>query len=178
MTKKTRNFFLSYHHAYDQNYVKHLRSLKQGMKVADYSLKDDISSYTDEQIYKVIRNKMRSCSVTIVLIGERTGHRKWIDWELWASLRAYRNSRDPKKSFRPKGLLAIFLPTNTHSIPKRLKANIDSGYAVSMRWKNLERDLESKINYAIWKRDNASHEIRNNIDRVNRNAINFLGIKI
>ena len=72
----------------------------------------------------------------------------------------------------------IYLPTETHSIPKRLKANIDSGYAVSMRWKNIERDLESKINYAIWKRVNASHEIRNNIERADRNAINIFGFKI
>lgn len=178
MVRKIRNCFLSYHHDYNQVYVKKLRQLKQGMKVADYSLKEDISEYTDEEIYKVIRNKMRACSVTIVLIGERTGHRKWIDWELWASLRAYKNSRNPKRSFRPKGLLAIYLPTASHSVPERLQANIDSGYAVSMRWKNIDRDLESKINYAIWKRDNASHEIKNNLERFERNAFNFLGFRL
>ena len=178
MAKQVRNFFVSYHHNYDQKYVSALRKIKQGMKVADYSLKEDISEYTDEEIYRVIRNKMRACSVTVVLIGERTGHRKWIDWELWASLRAYRNSRNPKRSFRPKGLVAIYLPTVSHSVPDRLQANIDSGYAVSMRWKNIERDFESKINYAIWKRDNASHEIKNNLERYERNAFNFLGFKI
>ncbi|QYA25598.1 TIR domain-containing protein [Gramella sp. MT6] len=178
MALKSRNFFVSYHHNNDQGYIKKLRQLKQGMKVADYSLKKDISEYTDEQIYKVIRDKMRSCSVTIVLIGERTGHRKWIDWELWASLRGYKNSRDPKRSFKPKGLLAIYLPTLSHSVPERLQANIDSGYAVSMKWKNIERDLQSKINYAIWKRNNASHQIKNNSERFERNAFNFFGIKI
>ena len=86
MAKQFRNFFVSYHHEYDQEYLEELRVIKQGMNVADYSLKKDISEYTDEQIYKVIRNKMRSCSVTIVLIGERTGYRKWIDWELWANI--------------------------------------------------------------------------------------------
>ena len=177
MALQSRNFFVSYHHEYDQKYVK-LRQLKQSMKVADYSLKEDISEYKDDQIYKVIRNKMRACSITIVLIGERTGHRKWIDWELWASLRGYRNNKDPKRSFRPKGLLAIYLPTASHSVPERLKENIKSGYAVSMRWQNIERDLESKINYAIWKRDNASHEIKNNLKRFDRNAINILGLKI
>jgi len=178
MALQSRNFFVSYHHDYDQDYMEELRELKQGMKVSDYSLKKDISQYTDEQIYKVIRNKMRSCSVTIVLIGERTGHRKWIDWELWASLRGYKNSKNPKRSFRPKGLLAIYLPTASHSVPERLQANIDSGYVVSMRWKNIERDLEGRINYAIWKRDNASHEIKNNLKRFERNAVNFLGLRI
>ncbi len=178
MTKSARNFFVSYHHDYDQKYIRALRKVKQGMKVSDYSLKEDISEYTDDQIYKVIRDRMRTCSVTIVLIGEKTGHRKWIDWELWASLRGYKNSKNPKKTFKPKGLLAIYLPTVNHSVPKRLKANISSGYAVSMRWKNLERDLESKINYAIWKRENFNHEIKNNLPRRARNAINFLGFNI
>jgi len=178
MALQSRNFFVSYHHDHDQAYVEELRQLKQGMKVADYSLKEDISEYTDEQIYKVIRNKMRACSVTIVLIGERTGHRKWLDWELWASLRSYKNSKNPRRSFKPKGLLAIYLPTASHSVPKRLQANIDSGYAVSMKWKNIERDLEGRINYAIWKRDNASHEIKNNLERFDRNAFNFLGFRI
>jgi hypothetical protein len=178
MAKQFRNFFVSYHHEYDQAYVKALREVKQGMKIADYSLKEDVSEYSDDEIYKIIRDKMRTCSVTIILIGERTGHRKWIDWELWASLRGYKNSRYPKRSFRPKGLLAIYLPTSSHPVPERLKANIDSGYAVSMRWKNIERDLESKINYAIWKRDNASHEIRNNLERADRNALNLFGFRI
>nr|WP_282597825.1 TIR domain-containing protein [Croceivirga thetidis] len=169
---------MSYHHNYDRKYVRALRKAKRGMRVADYSLKKDISNYTDQEIYKVIRNKMRSCSVTIVLIGERTGHRKWIDWELWASLRGYKNSKDPRRSFRPKGLLAIYLPVKYHSVPERLQANIDSGYAVSMNWRNLERDLESKINYAVWKRDNASHEIDNTLERAERNSINFFGLRI
>lgn len=178
MVMKSRNFFVSYHHNYDQKYLRALRDIKQGMKVADYSLKEDISEYKSEEIYKVIRNKMRACSVTIVLIGERTGHRKWVDWELWASLRGYKNIRNPKKSFRPKGLLAIYLPTKSHSVPKRLQANLESGYAVSMRWRNIERDLESRINHAIWKRENANHKIKNNLKRTERNSFTFLGLKL
>ncbi|HLV40656.1 MAG TPA: TIR domain-containing protein [Brumimicrobium sp.] len=178
MAKVTRNCFISYHHNYDQDFVKELRSIKSGMKVADYSLKTDISHLTEETIYKKIREKMRNCSVTIVLVGSRTGHRKWIDWELWASLRGYTHPTDPKKSFRPNGLLVIYLPGSNHSIPDRLQDNIDSGYAVSMKWKNLERDFESKVNYAYWKRMNASNLIRNSRSKTTRNQFNFLGIKI
>ena len=39
MLKPTRNFFVSYHHEYDQKFVAKLRDIKQGTKVADYSLK-------------------------------------------------------------------------------------------------------------------------------------------
>jgi MTH538 TIR-like domain (DUF1863) len=148
------------------------------MKVADYSLKDDISHFTDETIYKKVREKMRTCSVTVVLIGERTGHRKWIDWEIWASLRSYTHPYDPYKSFKPNGLLGIFLPTDSHSIPDRFQDNLNSGFAISMKWKNLERDFESKVNWAYWSRTNIDYKIDNRRDRQESNDWDFLGIRI
>jgi hypothetical protein len=74
MEKKIRNCFVSYHHKRDQKYISKLRKVITQMKVTDYSLKDDIGHLTDDKIYKKVREKMRSCSVTVVLIGERTGH--------------------------------------------------------------------------------------------------------
>ncbi|HMU46121.1 MAG TPA: TIR domain-containing protein [Chitinophagaceae bacterium] len=178
MATKARNCFVSYHHDWDQKYIHKLRNKISGMSVADYSLKDDIGHFTEETIYKKVREKMRSCSVTIVLIGERTGHRKWIDWEIWASLRGYTHSYDPLLSFKPNGLLAIYLPTESHSVPPRLQDNIESGYAVSMKWKNLEEDFESKVNYAFWKRTNNLYKINNSRERQERNYTDFLGFKI
>lgn len=178
MERKTRNCFVSYHHERDQGYLSRLRNVISAMRVADYSLKDDIGHLTEDTIYKKVRGKMRSCSVTVVLVGERTGHRKWIDWEIWASLRGYAHPYDDFKSFRPNGLLAIYLPTESHSVPDRLQDNIDSGFAVSMNWNNLERDFESKVNYAYWKRSNAENLIRNSRDRQQDNYSNFLGFRI
>lgn len=178
MGKVSRNCFVSYHHSRDQEYLSKLRKMIAGMMVSDYSLKDDIGHLTDETIYKKIRGKMRNCSVTIVLIGERTGHRKWIDWEIWASLRGYTHPYDTLKSFKPNGLLGIYLPTSFHSVPDRLQDNIDSGYAVSMKWENLERDFESKVNYAYWNRMNINYKINNSRDRQDDNYLNFLGFKI
>ena len=177
MEKKIRNCFVSYHHDNDQRYISRLRKTITHMQVADYSLKDDLGHLTDETIYKKVRDKMRNCSVTVVLIGERTGHRKWIDWEIWASLRSYTNYNDPLKSFKPNGLLAIYLPTDSHSVPDRLTDNIKSGYAVSMKWENLEKDFESKVNYAYWLRTNNEYKIRNSRERVDSNAFNILGSK-
>lgn len=178
MEKKTRNCFVSYHHENDQKYISKLRIVISGMKVADYSLKDDIGHLTDETIYKKVREKMRNCSVTVILIGERTGHRKWIDWEIWASLRGYNHPTDSYKSFKPNGLLAIFLPGGNHSIPERLQDNISSGYAVSMKWENLERDFESKVNYAYWNRTNVDYKIKNGRERLSEDYWNILGFKI
>lgn len=169
MARIIRNCFISYHHFNDQAYLNDLRMLKDGMKVADYSLKDDIGYLSDEAIYKIIREKMRSCSVTIVLIGSETGNRKWIDAEIWASLRGYKHPTKSLKSFKPNGLLCIFLPGQNHSIPPRLQDNIDSGYAVSMRWSNVKRDFESKVNYAVWKRDYFYNSIVNSRVRMKKN---------
>lgn len=148
------------------------------MKVADYSLKDDLGHLTDETIYKKVREKMRRSSVTVVLIGERTGHRKWIDWEIWASLRGYTHPYDPYKSFKPNGLLGIFLPVESHSIPNRLQDNIDSGFAVSIKWENLERDFESKVNYTYWNRTNVPRKIDNSRERMEEDYWDFLGFRI
>lgn len=178
MAKVVRNCFVSYHHDRDQKYLYRLRNIIADMKVSDYSLKDDIGHLTDETIYKKIRAKMRNCSVTIILIGERTGHRKWIDWEIWASLRGYNHPYDSFKSFKPNGLLAIFLPGSSHSIPDRLQDNIDSGYAVCMKWENLERDFESKVNYAYWNRTKVPHKIDNSRERMEDDYFNFLGFRI
>ncbi|MEP0984297.1 TIR domain-containing protein [Ekhidna sp.] len=178
MEKKIRNCFISYHHNNDQVYLTKLRKVVKSMKVADYSLKDDIGHFTDETIYKKVRSKMRTCSVTVVLVGNRTGHRKWVDWEIWASLRGYKHPYDRNKSFKPNGLLAIFLPTEEHSIPRRLEDNIESGYAVSMNWKNLRNDFESKVNYAYWKRNNMTKKIRNIRDRQESNYLDFFGFRI
>lgn len=176
--KTSRNCFVSYHHGRDQKYISDLRKVIRNVSVADHSLKDDISNYSEQQIYNTIRNRMRNCSVTIVLIGEVTGHRKWVDWEIWASLRKYTHPKTPFKSFKPNGLLGIYLPSSSHSVPDRFQDNIDSGYAVCMKWDNLDRDFESKVNYAYWKRSNLSLKINNSRTRMERNYLSFLGLKI
>ena len=117
-----RNCFICYHHDRDQDYLEELRANKAD-GIFDYSLKNDISDLMNETIYKKIRQKMYRCSVTIVLIGNRTAHRKWIDWELWASLRSYRHPTDSSKNFIPNGLVGIYLPVYSHSVPDRLQDN-------------------------------------------------------
>lgn len=169
---------MSYHHDRDQKYISKLRKVITEMKVADYSLKDDIGHLTDETIYKKVREKMRSCLVTVVLIGQRTGHRKWIDWEIWASLRGYTHPYDQYKSFKPNGLLGIFLPMESHSVPNRLQDNINSGFAVSMKWENLERDFERKVNAAYLNRTNVPRKIDNSRERMEEDYWDFLGFRI
>lgn len=163
-----KNCFVSYHHDNDQDYLQILRSNK-GDGFFDYSLKEDISEFTEDTIYKHIRAKMYRCSVTIVLIGSRTGHRKWIDWELWASLRPYTHPWDSSKNFIPNGLLGIYLPVSSHSVPDRLQDNIDSGYAITLDWRNVNSKLESAVEQAYNNRSNLRHRIINSREQMTRN---------
>ena len=41
-------------------------------------------------------------------------------------------------------IIRNFSSNNTRYMPDILKDNIESGYAVSLKWKNVERDFETK----------------------------------
>ncbi len=172
-----RNCFISYHHEKDEEALVKLRKVVSGQSLFDYSLKEDISEYTDDTIYQYIRDKMRRSSVTIVLIGERTGDRMWIDWELWASLRRYTHPYDYRHSFLPNGLLGIYLPVDEHCVPNRLQDNIDSGYAVTMHWRNVGQSLESKIEEAFINRETKARKIDNSQPKLTDNHTRFLGLR-
>lgn len=69
-----------------------------------------------------IRTKyLGNSTVTIVLIGKCTWARRFIDWEIYSSLRASKHSS-------VNGLIAIQLPSaanETFALPGRLSDNID-----------------------------------------------------
>lgn len=134
--------FVSYHHANDQTKANHLRSTYgENNTLVDRSLKDAYDDKTDDEILALIRqNHLKDSTVTIVLIGSETANRKWVDWEIYASLRPYGDRTR-------NGLLGIYLPT-AGATPARLQDNIDSGYAVTMKWENISWQLESKIDEA------------------------------
>ncbi len=155
--------FVSYHHENDQSKATHLRdTYGEDNTLIDRSLADAYDDKTDDEILALIRtNHLKDSTVTIVLIGSETANRKWVDWEIYASLRPY-------GSRTRNGLLAIYLPT-AGTTPARLQDNLDSGYAVSMNWGNISWQLESKIQEAF---DNRSKSdlVRNSRARRQRNS--------
>lgn len=155
--------FVSYHHANDQSRADYLRAAySSNDTIIDRSLQDAYDNKTDDEILSLIRTyHLKNSTVTIVLIGSETANRKWVDWEIYSSLRPY-GSRSIN------GLLAIYLPT-AGKVPERLQANIDSGYAVTMKWENISWQLESKIEEAYNNRYKI-HLIRNSIPRRKRNS--------
>lgn len=155
--------FVSYHHANDQSRADHLRkTYGSDNTLIDRSLKDEYDSSSDDEILALIRtNHLKNSTVTIVLIGSETANRKWVDWEIYSSLRPYGDrSRN--------GLLGIYLPT-AGATPARLQDNIDSGYAVTMKWENISWQLTSKIDEAFNNRTKVEL-VRNSRARRQRNS--------
>jgi len=155
--------FVSYHHENDQARATHLRdTYGSNNTLIDRSLKDAYDDKTDDEILALIRtNHLKSSTVTIVLVGSETANRKWVDWEIYASLRPYGERTI-------NGLLAIYLPTAGNT-PARLQDNLDSGYAVSMMWESISWQLETKIDEAFNNRTK-SYLIKNSLPRWQRNS--------
>ena len=82
---------------------------------------DIINSDDDDYVMRQIRERfLEDSSVTIVMIGNCTWARKFVDWEVQASLR--RKAEGPP----PNGLLAVLLdPTATQGkLPTRVNGRV------------------------------------------------------
>lgn len=129
-----RNVFVSYHHGGDQAYYD---TLSENMHdrlqlLTDNSLERRIDSSNHDYIMRRIREvHLHGSSCTVVLCGQNTWRRKYVDWEISASLS------------QQMGLVGVWLPTlplspNNGTIkPARLQDNIDSGYAVWVSWSDI-----------------------------------------
>jgi len=148
-----RRVFVSYHHDVDQGYYQQFVGLFDELYeiVADRSLDREVDSDNPEYVMRRIReNYLKGSSATIVLCGKETWKRKYVDWEICASLN------------QQMGLIGVNLPTNPLSpegkyiVPARLHDNIVSGYAVwQLSWAKLEDtpDLLSKLIEAALQQD-------------------------
>ena len=102
------NVFISYHHDNDQLYKEKLVALGRHFSAfVDRSVDTgDISEdLSDEAIRRRIRDEyLRQTTVTIVLVGTETKHRKHIDWEIHSSM--YDGSVN-----RRSGIIVVNLPS-------------------------------------------------------------------
>lgn len=144
-----RNVFVSYSHRLDQGEVDEFRKKfgSDKMVFSDRSLENqDLSNLTDQTIKdNYIKPKLRNSSVTIVLIGQETGGRWWVDWEIYYSLLKLNNNDRC-------GLLGILLPNKQHFIPQRLLDNQHMGLIIDMPKNKIA--LENAIEEAYNKRTN------------------------
>lgn len=132
---RRRNVFISYHHANDQGYYGALSGILTDVYgcIADNSLERSVDSDDAEYVMRRIReNHVTGTSCTLVLCGSDTPWRKYVDWEIKATLD------------KVHGLVAIPLPTVTIRdglalVPDRLHDNIASGYAQWVSWDDVLR---------------------------------------
>jgi len=142
-----RKIFVSYHHGGDQGYYDAFSKAfhDQYEAVFDNSLERAYDSDDVTYVMRRIReNHIHGTSCTIVLCGAQTADRKYVDWELKATL---------DKEHGVVGLQLPSLPVapnGTVRVPERLAENISSGYAVWTHWNQLTLDnLNSAVEMAI-----------------------------
>jgi hypothetical protein len=135
-TAVRRKCFISYR-ATDVNYVtQFVESFADVFIPKVIGVSDDDpfvdSTDTDYVMDKIREKYLTDSTVTIVLVGKCTWSRKYVDWEVYSTLRDDTNNRR-------SGLLAIELPTRGDApLPARVSDNVrrdangeDIGYA---RW--------------------------------------------
>jgi hypothetical protein len=117
---------------------------------------DIIDSEDVAYIRQTIKHKyLRDSTVTLVAIGACTSARKFVDWEIYSSLRS-----DPA----PNGLLAVGLPSVAGTrprLPERLAANLAhddepsyAGYYVPPpSHEDLRAWIENAFNARVIRRD-------------------------
>lgn len=128
-----RKIFVSYHHGGDQWYYNEFSRIFSETYdvVQDSSLDRSIDSDDPDYVMRRIReNNITGTSCTIVLCGAQTPQRKYVDWEIKATLD------------KCHGLIGVNLPgsiinNNGVVVPDRFNDNYNSGYAVWLQWQEL-----------------------------------------
>ena len=138
MTK--RQVFISYHHGGDQAYYDSFTHAFDATYdvIYDNSLERRIDSDNVDYVIQRIRDTyITGSSCTIVLCGAGTPWRKYVDWEIKATLD------------KEHGLIGVNLPSSRKNlngaslVPYRLNDNIQSGYAVWTDWTTFTASADS-----------------------------------
>lgn len=149
-----RKIFVSYHHGNDQAYYDAFSKAFHDTYdvIYDNSMERRIDSDNVDYVIQRIRdNFIGGSSCTIVLCGRETPWRKYVDWEIKATLD------------KEHGLIGVNLPSNLvnasnkFTVPDRLHDNIQSGYALWTTWAQLTssaQNLKTSIEAAISKPKN------------------------
>lgn len=132
-THAKRKIFISYHHDNDQAYYNQLSAHfhDQYEIIHDNSLDRQIGSDDCDYVMRSIRERfITGTSCTLVLCGAETPYRKFVDWEIKATLD------------KEHGLVGVILPTarvvnQKIIVPDRLHHNIASGFAQIVNWQDL-----------------------------------------
>lgn len=168
--------FLSYHAVDAEEVLAFVESFGDYFIPRAIGVSEDdpvIESEDSDYIMDRIRSKYLSNStVTIVMVGKCTWARKFVDWEIYSSLRK-------DKVNRLNGLMAIQLPSGKKAggnLPARVNDNVirqdgkDIGYARYYAYPNSGSTLQSWIQDAFDGRRTRDRLIRNSRERKKINS--------
>lgn len=172
----TRRCFISYHHADQAEVSAFVRTFHheqgaftgRGLGLVEAMSNDIIDSNDTDYVMRRIRELyLKGSSVTLVMLGNCTWSRRYVDWEIQASLRQDRD-------ITPNGLLAIKLPScrDTSPFPERLSANLlghDNTYARWIGYPNDTATLVEAIEAAYQRRYTNARWIVNARERFSNN---------
>lgn len=155
-----RSVFLSYHHA-DHDEVAQFIQLVEGqfadVRAVGVSDGDDfINSRDDDFVIARVREKyVAGTAATIVLLGASTWSRRYVDWEIAATMH-------DDTSDSSGGLLGVRLPSTDRlhhvRLPSRLEANVcrpggGPTYAECHDWPATGNDVAFWVEQALFRRD-------------------------
>ncbi|UCI21347.1 TIR domain-containing protein [Mesorhizobium sp. B2-1-8] len=179
----TRKCFVSYHHDNQDEVSAFVRTFHheqgaftgRGLGLVEGMAADIVDSNDTDYVMRRIREVyLRGSSVTLVMLGNCTWSRRYVDWEIQASLRQDRN-------IVPNGLLAIKLPSFREgtSFPDRLEANLlgrDECFARWISYPTNTDQLVAHIEAAYQRRSTHAQYIVNSRDRYsyNRNCTRWI----
>ncbi|WP_085704391.1 TIR domain-containing protein [Pseudomonas sp. B8(2017)] len=160
--------FVSYHHHADQAYYDAFSSAFHDTYdvIYDNSLERRIDSDDVNYVMRRIReNHITGTSCTVVLVGAETPKRKYVDWEISATLE------------KNHALIGVRLPTARLTpdnqyvlVPDRLLDNIKSGFASWLTWEQITADPSQLGQYIAEAKSRKISLINNTRDRRVRNG--------
>ena len=124
----------------------------------------DISSWSEDDIWEHLKEKIYDSTITIVLISAnmkepgKWQRSQWIPWEISFSVRE--TTRNNRTSHR-NAILAVILPDQNGSFDYYeknelfpiLKSNIDNGYIYVVTWDDFLKYPQIDINIAVDHKD-------------------------
>ena len=170
-----RKTFVSYYHNDDQYYRKRFENLFRDLVISKSVEDGDIDSdNSDEYIKQLIqKDYMSDTTILVVLVGPNTKCRKHVDWEISGAL-------DYKVGDHYSGLLGILLPNrpdygegkkyHSENLPKRLAANLESGYSVLYDWTDDRVELQKRIEITFKSRSKSSLIANKEIPQMKKNT--------
>lgn len=170
-----RKVFISYYHGDQDDVNKFVKDFGDvfiprtvGVRDGDFEFDSNDPQYV---MRKIREQKLQDSTVTIVLIGSCTHSRRYVDWEIKASLQ--------QGQTLPNGLIAINLPYmgNEGGLPPRVLANreVDNnnnelGYARYYLYPTSKEELRNWIEDAYVARTTRANLIHNSNEMMKYNA--------